>query len=391
MMWQMDRIYLDNNATTQPDTRVVDAVTRALNELWANPSSVHRAGQEVRNAVELAREQVSQLINARTSELIFTSGATEANNLALHGILGARGRRTTIVTTTAEHSAIREPCDALEADGYEVIRLDVDTNGLVDPQQLARVLQEHAKQIALVSIHWANNETGVIQPIEQLAEMCKEHRVPFHTDATQAVGKVPVDAKDPAVDALSLSAHKFHGPKGSGALYVRSGLRLRPQIVGGPHERERRGGTEHVPGIIGFGMAADLAEQWLTSEGPQEQAALRDRFEQKVVDAVPDAQINAANAPRLWSTTNIAFPPLQAEAILLLLSERGLDASAGAACSSGSLDPSPVLLAMGLPEPVAHASVRFSLSRYTTAEAIDRAIEIIPGAIAKLRESMPVG
>ncbi len=389
-MIRMDRLYLDNNATTQPAPPVVDAVAKSLRTLWANPSSVHRAGQEVRNAIELARGQVARLIGARPAELVFTSGATESNNLALRGLSEARGK-SLIITSTAEHSAIREPCDILETEGYEVVRLGVNVDGVVDPAELQRLVESRAKDIAAVSIHWANNETGVIQPIADLAAICRAARAPFHTDATQAVGKVPVDFKRAGVDTASFSAHKFHGPKGVGALYVRSGLRLKPQTFGGPQERERRGGTEHTPGIVGMGVAADLATDWLTGDGAATQQALRDHFESSIAEVIHDAQVNAAGAPRLWNTTNIAFPPLQAEAILLLLSERGVDASAGAACSSGSLDPSPVLLAMGLPEPVAHGSVRFSISRDTTAAEIDAAIQIIPQAIAKLRESMPVG
>ncbi len=387
----MDRIYLDNNSTTQPAPQVVEAVTRALRELWANASSAHRAGQEVRHAIELAREQVANLIGTRAGRIIFTSGATESNNLALRGILQARSPRKTIVTTTAEHSAIREPCAVLEARGYRIVRLDVNEQGVVDPARLTSTLDEYGDDVALVSIHWANNETGVIQPIKELAATCREHRVLLHTDATQAVGKIPVDVNSIEVDALSLSAHKFHGPKGVGALYVRTGVRMMPQIIGGPQERQRRGGTENTPGIVGMGAAADLANEWLAGDGATRQAALRDRLERSIVDAVDGAQVNASGATRLWTTTNIAFPPLEAEAILLLLSERGLDASAGAACSSGSLDPSPVLLAMGLPEPVAHGSVRFSLSRDTRPDEIDRAIDTIPAVIARLKQSMPVG
>ena len=388
-------IYLDNNATTQPDAAVLQAMMRAGGELWANPSSVHRAGQATRRQIDLAREQVAALIGCRDRELIFTSGATEADNLALRGIVAARDTprspRKTLITSTTEHSAIGEPANQLEREGYRVIRLGVSAAGLVDPTQLQKAIDEQAGDIALVSIHWANNETGVLQPIAQLGEICRAAGVPLHTDATQAVGKLPVDVSQTPIDALSFSAHKFHGPKGIGGLYLKGTQRLRPQNIGGPQERERRGGTENTPAIIGMAKAAELAIDWLHGEGPAQLAALRDRFEQATIDAVEGSVVNAAGVERLVNTTNIAFSPLEAEAILILLSERGVYAAAGAACSSGSLESSPVLLAMGLPEPVAHASVRFSLSRYTTADQIDQALQIIPPAVGRLRQSMTVG
>lgn len=390
----MESVYLDHNATTPPLPQVVEAVTDALTRGWANPSSVHRAGQEVRRRLELARSQVGELIGCRDRELIFTSGATEANNLALRGIVDLRDSprrsRKVVITTTTEHSAVREPCDELERLGYEVIRLPVDRNGLVDVGRFDELLAERGDEIALVSIHWANNETGVIQPIEHIGQACREAGVPFHTDGTQAVGKLPIDLAQLPIDAMSLSAHKFHGPKGVGALYVRSRLRLRPQVLGGPQERERRGGTENAPGIIGMGVAAHLAGRWLEEGGPTQLAAMRDRLEQAIIESVDQAKVNADDAPRLCNTTNIAFPPLEAEAILIMLSERGIYASAGAACSSGSLEPSPVLLAMGIGEPAAHGSIRFSLSRLTTDAELDRAVAVVPEVIAKLRTSMPV-
>jgi len=390
----MNPVYLDSNATTQPDPAVIEAVRDAFERWWANPSSVHRAGQEVRRRIELARSQVGDLLGCRDRELVFTSGATEANNLALRGIVALRDSdrraRKVVITTSTEHSAVREPCDQLEREGYEIIRLSVDADGAIDLDAFEKLLGQRGDDTALVSIHWANNETGVIQPIERMGEICRAHDVPLHTDGTQAVGKLPIDLAALPIDAMSLSAHKFHGPKGVGALYVRSRLRLRPQIFGGPQERERRGGTENAPGIIGMGMAAELAGEWLSSDGPTELTAQRDRFERAIVKQVSDAVVNARNAPRLVNTTNIAFPPLEAEAILIMLSERGIYASAGAACSSGSLEPSPILLAMGVGEAVAHGSLRFSLSRFTTDDELDRAIETIPVVVAKLRESMPV-
>lgn len=390
----MQPIYLDNNATTRPADEVTEAVREACDRWWANPSSVHRAGQEVRRRVELARAQVGDLLGCKERELIFTSGATEANNLALRGIVALRDAdrrpRKLVVTTPTEHSAIREPCEQLEREGYEIARLRVDTDGGIDLAAFEQLLAERGDEIALVSVHWANNETGVIQPIQRIGEICHDHAVPLHTDGTQAVGKLPIDLANLPIDAMSLSAHKFHGPKGIGALYVRSRLRLRPQIFGGPQERERRGGTENAPGIIGMGVAAELAGEWLIGDGPAALRRLRDRFEHSVIERVDDAIVNAGGAPRLDNTSNIAFPPLEAEAILIMLSERGLYASAGAACSSGSLEPSPILLAMGIGEAAAHGSVRFSLSRYTTDAEIDQALETIPAVITKLRQSMPV-
>jgi len=389
----MEPIYLDNNATTRPDEEVVDAVHEANQRYWANPSSAHRFGQQVRSRVDLARAELARLINGRERELTLLSGATEANNLILRGLAAvrdtARRPRKTTVTTPIEHSAIREPAEQLEREGYRVVRLGVSRAGLVDADELAAVLNEQADEVALVSVHWANNETGVIQPIERIGERCRAARVPFHTDATQAVGKLPVDVDAAPVDALSLSAHKFHGPKGVGALWTRSTLRFRPQVLGGPQERERRGGTENVPAIVGAGVAARLARQWLVGDGPAEVCRLRDRFERTVMQQVDHAEVNGADAPRMVNTTNIGFPPLEAEALLVLLSEWGVCVSAGAACSSGSLEPSPVLLAMGVPDPVAHGSVRFSLSRQTTEAEVDRAGELVVQAVDRLRRSMP--
>ncbi len=383
-------IYLDNNATTQLAPEVLAVMQRAHEELWANPSSVHRAGQQVRQQIELARDQVAQLIACKPREITFTSGATEANNLALRGISALRKGRRTILTSAIEHAAVREPCEQMKHEGFTILHAPVSTDGVVDAKALAALLEQHADDVALVSIHWANNETGVIQPIEAIADACQAKRIPFHTDATQVPGKQPIDlATLPGVSALSLSAHKFHGPKGTGALFTRSSLRLTPQIIGGPHERQRRGGTENVSGIIGMGEAAKLAKAYVESNGPNRVEQLRDRLEHALCEAVPEAQINSLHAPRLRNTTNIAFPQLEAEAIIILLSERGVYASAGAACSSGSLEPSAVLLAMGIEEHVAHGSIRLSLSRYTTENEIDRAIDIIPQVIAKIRQSMP--
>lgn len=387
----MDTVYLDNNATTKPAPEVVEAVSRSLAEDWGNPSSIHRIGQQARAKMELAREQVCRLIGCQPRELIFTSGATESNNTAYRGILATRPGKRTFITTKLEHSAGREPAERLaEIDGYNVVYLPVDIHGLVDPADLNQALTDAGDDAAMVSIHYINNETGAVQPLVDLGEVCRLHRVPFFTDGTQAVGKVAIDVSELPIDAMSFSGHKFHGPKGVGGLYIRSRVGLIPQVIGGPHERDRRAGTENVPGIVGIGVAAELCRLAIESNVEQTGADLRDRLERELLAKVPDAAVNSAGAPRIWNTLNIGFPPLESEAILLLLSERGVYAAAGAACSTGSLEPSPILQAQGIDPLVAHGSIRLSLSRYSTAAEIDRAIEIIPPAIAKLRESMPI-
>jgi len=409
----MQWVYLDNNATTKPGAQVVQAVQEVNQELWANPSSMHRLGQQVRQRIELARAKLAELINCHDRELVFTSGGTESNNLALRGVLGraALGDQAGVLITSAiEHSSIRELAHALAQAGVTLVNLPINRDGLIDPEDLGAALDQHAKPTAatLVSIHWANNETGVIEPMNDLVQVVLQfreaHRGPshrgrfrgrgqvlVHTDATQAVGKIPVDVQAVPVDLLTLSAHKFHGPKGVGALYIRQGVQVRAQQVGGAHERERRGGTENTLGIIGMGVGAELAKAFLNeTDRLAKLAGLRDELEKRVISAVPQAVVNCADAPRLWNTTNIAFPRLEAEAILLGLSEKGLCASAGAACSSGSLDPSPVLLAMGIGEAVAHGSVRFSLSRFTTQEEIDQASGILPQVVERLMKTLPM-
>lgn len=383
----MDLIYLDHNATTPPTPEVVEVMSRALREWWANPSSIHRPGIAVRQKVELAREHVCNLIGCRERELVLTSGGTESCNMAILGSLHAQPNRTVLATSRLEHSAVRETADRLSRRGTQVIWLPNDQDGLIDLNALNDLFAQRAGEIALVSILAANNETGVIQPIEQIGAMCREHGVRFHTDATQWVGKVPIDLSDLPIDLLTFSAHKFHGPKGAGGLFLREGVRLEPQMIGGPHERGRRSGTENVSGVLGMGEAARLAHEWLSQEpgGAKPQAALRDRFERAILGQVPDAVVNGDGAPRMWNTTNIAFLGLEAEPILMMLSERGVCVSAGSACASGSLDPSPVLRALGLDEQRVVSSVRFSISRETTEDEIDRALEIVCETIERLR------
>jgi cysteine desulfurase len=382
----VDTIYLDNNATTRPAPEVVTAMLPYLTELYGNPSSVHRFGQRARHAVDDARAQVATLAGCSDSELLFTGGGTEAINTAVRGLLAARAPRKRIVTTTVEHSATRELCQQLAREQIEIVEIPVDVSGALDMDRLAAGLNDAT---ALASIMWANNETGVTFDVGQVARICRDARVPFHCDATQAVGKIPVDFHACAIDAASFAAHKFHGPKGVGSLFLRKGLRFRPLLIGGPQERGRRGGTENVAGIVGMGVAAELARRELPAMTSRV-APLRDRLERTILETIDDTQVNGATEFRIPNTSNIGFARLEAEAILLLLSEQGVCASAGAACSSGSLEPSHVLRAMNIDPKVAHGAIRFSLSRYTTDAEVDRALEILPKIIARLRAVLPV-
>jgi cysteine desulfurase len=383
----MDPVYLDNAATTRPADEVVDAMAEVLRAEWANPSSVHRQGQAARRRVELARAEVARLVGCRDRELAFVSGGTEAANLAVRGGLAARPERGVLVTSRLEHSAVRELAQRLEARGAEVLWLANDDDGVVSVDDLRRVLAARGAEVGVVSVMWVNNETGVIQPVEAIGQACREAGAWFHCDATQQVGKAPVDLPGSSIDLMSFAAHKLHGPQGIGALYVRQGVRLEPQAIGGAQERGRRGGTENVAGIVGFGVAARLAGAWLATDGPRRQEALRDAFERRVLEADGEASVNSGGAARSWSVSNIAFAGLEAEPLLLMLSERGVCASAGAACSSGSLDPSRVLLAMNIPPRLAHGSLRFSLSRETTEQDIDRGASIVLDVVSRLRAS----
>jgi cysteine desulfurase len=376
-------LYLDNNATTPPAPEVVDAIVEALRSGWGNPSSLHRVGQAARRRVELARESVARLLGASEREIVFTSGGTEGANLAIRGGVAVMGSEGALVTSRTEHEAVRHLAESLEAGGRRVLWLPVDGRGVVDLDALRQIVREHP--VALVSIMWANNETGVIQPVADAAALCHERGILFHSDATQYVGRMPVDLASCPIDLLSCSAHKFHGPKGVGALFVRRGVRLAPEMVGGPQERRRRGGTENVPGIVGLGVAADLARAWLAGAGRDLQASLRDRFEERVGRALPGCAVHGAAAPRLWNTSSLALPGVEAEPVLLALSERGVCISAGAACASGSLDPSPVLRAMGIGEDPARGSVRVSLSRHTTAGEVEEGAAHLIASVERLR------
>jgi len=386
--------YLDCNATTKPDDAVVEVVARSMRERWHNPSSIHRPGQAARSAIELARKHTAALINATPREVIFTASGTESVHLAIRGVLWAArsAGKDTLLTTDGEHSAIRELLPALEHEGFRVHRAPIGRDGLVNPDNIHRLIDART---ALVSVHWANNETGVIQPVADIRRACAQRGVAMHTDATQWVGKMPCSVKpmspgahEPAHESmafagefLTFSPHKFHGPRGVGVLFARQGAAFSP-VFPGSQELGRRGGTEAAANIEGAGVACQLALQWLEDPTRREAGAqLRDQLEQGLLQAWPGAQVNGSTTHRLWNTTNIHFPGTEAEALLLSLSERGVCASAGAACSSGSLEPSPVLLAMGLGEERAGASLRFSLSRSTMKPEIESAI----GAVADAR------
>lgn len=381
----MELIYLDNNATTRMADEVVEAMLPFLTDVYGNPSSVHRFGQQARQAIDEARVRMAELLGCSDSEVAFTGGGTEAGNTAIRGLLLARAPRKQIVTSTVEHSATREFCQQLAKDQFDVVAINVDQQGHLDMERFKSAVGE---QTALVSIMWANNETGVIFPIEKIAEICREKKVPLHCDATQAAGKIAVHLSALPIDVLTSAPHKFHGPKGVGVLAIKRGVRFRPMVIGGPQERNRRGGTENVAGIVGSGKAAELAIAHL-ADMPRI-AAMRDRLENQILKTIEQTYVNGDRALRVANTTNIAFARLEAEAILLLLSEQGVCASAGAACSSGSLEPSPVLKAMNIDPKIAHGAVRFSLSRYTTDNEIDRALAILPAIIERLRKVLPV-
>lgn len=377
----MSWIYLDNNATTRMDPRVFEAMRPFLLDEYANPSSIHQFGQQVRHAVETAREQMAALLGLTARQIVFTSGGTEANDLAIRGTLAARPTKRHFVTTPIEHDSILRLTAELKREGYRVTQVAVDDLGRLDPAVFEAALDDDT---ALASVMHANNETGVILPIEQLGEIAATRSVPLHVDATQTVGKLPLDLGALPVQLVTLAAHKFHGPKGVGALCVKRGVRLRSRLVGGHQERDLRAGTENVAGIIGMAKALQLAVDHL----PEEQGRvreLRDRLEAGICKRVPSARVLGDREHRLPNTTSLAFPYLEAEAILMLLSNHEVCASSGSACSSGSLEPSHVLTAMGIEEPWTHGAIRFSLSRFTTADEIDRTLAIAPQVIERLQ------
>ncbi len=374
-------VYLDNNATTRLDPAVLEEMWPFLAGYYGNPAAGYGFGRQVREAIEQARERVAALLGCLASEIVFTSGGTESDNLALSSALGLDAARRHLVTTAVEHSAIRRQPEHLAENGGGVSAVGVNGDGELDLDELENAIRP---ETALVSVMWANNETGVLFPVEKIAALAREKRVLFHTDAVQAVGKVPVRLGELPVNYASISAHKFHGPKGVGALYVSRRSAFRASSFGGGQENKRRAGTENVASIVGFGKAAEIAARTLEDEGRRVRA-LRDRFEEKLLAAVPDCFVNGAGAPRLPNTSSLSFPGLEAEGALALLDRHDLCASAGSACHTGSLQASHVLRAMHLSEERLRGSLRFSLSRLTTEAEVDRALELIPRVIAKVR------
>jgi cysteine desulfurase len=380
----MRRFYLDNNATTPVLPEVLEAMCPYFGERFGNASSIHHHGQETRAAVEDARASVAALLGCRDSEVIFTSGGTEGDNLAIAGLASAGDH---VITSSVEHHAVLHACKHLEEAGCEVTFLPVDGRGLVDPEDVRRAFRPNTK---LISVMMANNETGVLQPVEAIGKIAAEADVYFHTDAVQAAGKVPIDVKRIGCDVLSISGHKMHAPQGVGALYVRKGTQIHPLFYGGRHERSRRAGTENVPGIAALGKAAELAMQAFECGDDKKMAALRDRLQQGILAQVEGAGVNGASAPRVPNTTNIYFDHIDGEAIVISLDLKGLAVSTGAACSSGAIEPSHVLTAMGLRVDRARASIRFSLGKQNTAEDVGFALALVPETVARLRELSPV-
>jgi len=391
----MHRVYLDHNATTPVEPAVLDAMLPYFSADFANAASIHTPGQRARAAVETAREQVAALIGARPQEIVFTSGGTESDNHAIFGIVrNASGASKHVISTQIEHEAVLNACQALEKEGgtvagggkaIDVTYLPVDADGLIDPEELRDAIRP---QTVLISVMHANNELGTVQPLEQVGKIAAQNDIFFHSDAVQSVGKIPVNVESLGVDLLSLSGHKLYAPKGIGALYIRGGTRLRQLLFGGHHQRGFRPGTENVPGIVGLGKAAELARASLAADAARV-AALRDELEGGLLARVPDARANAAGAPRTPNTSNITFPGIEGEALIIALDLKGLACSTGAACSSGAVEPSHVLTAIGLPPEGARASIRFSLGRHTTAADIAYALEIVPLAVAQLRQLSP--
>jgi cysteine desulfurase len=385
----MNRVYLDYNATTPVQPEVLDAMLPYFSAEFGNPSSIHTFGQKARAAVETAREQVAALIGARAQEVFFTSGGTESDNHAIFGIVGSPANgpksRPHLITSFVEHEAVLNACQALEKQGVDVTYLHVDQDGLIDLEDLRSAIR---KETVLITIMHANNELGTVEPLEEVGRIAKDADVYFHTDAVQSAGKIPIDVNQFQLDLLSLSGHKLYAPKGIGALYVRGGTRLRQLLYGGHHQRGMRPGTENVAGIVGLGKAAEIARESLANDAKR-LSALRDQLEHGLLHRVPHSHINGARAPRTPNTANLVFPGVEGEALLIALDLKGLACSTGAACSSGAVEPSHVLTAIGLPSEEARASLRFSLGRHTTQADIDFALQVVPAAVAQLRQLSP--
>ena len=379
----MKILYLDNNATTRVDDEVMEVMRPYFCELFGNPSSMHSFGGQVAKSIEHARAQVAKLIGAQPDEIVFTGCGTESDNAAILGILQANPEKRHMITTKVEHPAVKSLCEYLRANGYQVTFMRVARDGSLNLDDLEDAIRDDT---ALVSIMWANNETGVIFPVEGAARIAKSKGVPFHTDAVQAVGKVPVNVRNTHIDLLSMSGHKLHASKGVGALYIRKGTRIVPFLKGGHQEKGRRAGTENVASIVGFGKACELAESHI---GDTRVKALRDRLEIKILESVSNVYVNGNRENRIPNTTSVSFEYVEGEAILLMLNEFGICASSGSACTSGSLEPSHVLRAMGVPFTCAHGSIRFSLSKYTKEEEIDFTLEKLIPIIENLRTMSP--
>ena len=383
----MERIYLDNAATTRVRPEVAEAVLPAMTETYGNASSVHSFGREAKKAMEKARAQVAAAIGAKKEEIYFTAGGSEADNWAIKGAAHALRRKGLhIITTAIEHHAVLHTCQALEKEGFEVTYLPVDEYGLVTPEQVEAAIRPDT---ILVSVMAANNEIGTIEPIAEIGAVCRAHKVLFHTDAVQAVGHMPLDVTAMQIDMLSLSGHKFYAPKGVGALYIRTGVRIENLIEGGAQERNRRAGTENVPAIVGMGKAIEL----ITAEMAEENArisGLRDRLIAGILDAIPESRLNGHPTKRLPGNVNVSIRYIEGEALLLSLDMAGIAASSGSACTSGSLDPSHVLLAIGLPHEIAHGSLRLTIGRDNTQDEIDRVLEELPKIVSRLRAMSPL-
>ncbi|MEE8638675.1 MAG: cysteine desulfurase NifS [Candidatus Margulisiibacteriota bacterium] len=383
----MKRIYLDHAATTPTHPEVVAEMQPYFEEKFGNPSSIHSFGQEAKAAVEKARKQVADLIGAKPEEIVFTSGGTEANNFALHGVAYANEKQGNhIITTPIEHHAMLEPCKFLESRGFKITYLPVDKYGLVDPEDVRKAITD---KTILVSVMHANNEIGTIEPIGEISKIVKEKGIYFHTDAVQTAGEIEVDVNRLGVDLLSMSAHKFYGPKGVGALYIRKGTRMVPFLRGGGQERHRRASTENVPGIVGFGKACELAKNELQGR-IKHLAPLRDKLIKGLLAKVPDVVLNGHPEKRLPKNVDITVKYVEGESMLLNLDMVGIAVSTGSACSSVSLEPSHVMMAIGTSPELAHGSIRFTLGRSTTAEDIDRVLEVFPGIVEKLRKMSPL-